>query len=46
MEEVVKYIVEKGKYLHFKQIGFELQKFVSLEELEQFRVHNAEHRRF
>lgn len=35
-----KYILEHGKYLNFKQQGFELQRFVSLSELEQFRVIN------
>lgn len=46
----VKYVLESGKdaneFLHFKQQGFELQKFVSLENLEQFRVKPEENRRF
>lgn len=42
----VKYILEKGTYLHFKQEGFELQRFVSLENMEQFRVRAEENRRF
>lgn len=41
----VSYILEKGTYLHFKQEGFELQRFVSLENLEQFRVRSEENRR-
>jgi hypothetical protein len=42
----VSYILEKGTYLEFKQQGFELQRFVSLENLEQFRVKAEENRRF
>jgi hypothetical protein len=42
----VSYILEKGKYLNFKGQGFELQRFVSLENLEQFRVKAEENRRF
>jgi len=43
----VKFILETGQnYLHFKQQGFELQRFVTLEELEQFTVLNKEKRRF
>lgn len=34
----VKFILEKGTYLHFKKQGFELQKFVSLEQLEPFKT--------
>lgn len=41
----VSYILEKGKYLNFKGQGFELQRFVSLENLEQFRVKAEENRR-
>jgi len=41
----VSYILEKGTYLNFKQQGFELQRFVSLENLEQFRVKSEENRR-
>lgn len=40
------YILENGEYLNFKREGFELQRFVSLENLEQFRVHDKENRRF
>lgn len=40
----VSYIL-KGKSLNFKVQGFELQKFVSLENLEQFRVKAEENRR-
>ncbi len=42
----VSYILEKGHYMNFKSEGFELQRFVSLEDLEQFRVHEKENRRF
>jgi len=42
----VSYILEEGKYLNFKGQGFELQRFVSLENLEQFRVKAEENRRF
>lgn len=42
----VRYIVEKGKFLYFKNQGFELQRFVSLEALEQFRITEQENRRF
>lgn len=41
----VKYIIENGRFMNFKQQGFELQKFVSLNELEQFRVAPEENRR-
>jgi hypothetical protein len=41
----VSYILEKGTYLNFKQKGFELQRFVSLANLEQFRVRPEENRR-
>lgn len=41
----VKYIIENGRFMNFKQQGFELQKFVSLNELEQFRVYPEENRR-
>lgn len=34
----VKFILENGKHLNFKQQGFELQLFVSLEQIEQFKV--------
>lgn len=35
-----------GQYFHFLGQGFELQKFFSLEEIEQFRVKKKERRRF
>lgn len=41
----VSYILEKGEYLFFKQQGFEKQRFVSLENLEQFRVRPEDNRR-
>lgn len=34
----VSYILENGKFLLFSQQGFELQRFVSLQDLEQFRI--------
>lgn len=36
----VSYILEHGEYLHHLQQGFEKQRFVSLPELEQFKVKN------
>jgi hypothetical protein len=42
----VKYVLEHGKYLEFSKVGFELQRFVSLEELKQFEVNQNENRRF
>lgn len=41
----VKYILEHGEYLRFSKVGFELQRFVSLENLEQFKIHDYENRR-
>lgn len=41
----VSYILENGSFLNFQKVGFELQQFVSLEQIEQFRVHNFENRR-
>lgn len=41
----VKFILENGRYLNFKQQGFEKQLFVSLDQLEQFKVHKEEGRR-
>jgi len=41
----VKYLLAKGKFLHFKNQGFELQKFLSLEDLKQFEVQPEENRR-
>jgi len=40
------YILENGKILFFKQQGFELQTFVTLNEMEQFKIPNKENRRF
>lgn len=34
----VRFIMENGRYLHFQGQGYELQKFVSLEQIEQFKV--------
>lgn len=42
----VKYLLDYGKFLHFKSQGFELQQFISLAELEKFRVNKEENRRF
>lgn len=41
----VPYLLAKGKFLHFKNQGFELQKFLSLEDLKQFEVQPEENRR-
>jgi len=41
----VNYLLAKGKFLHFKNQGFELQKFLSIEDLKQFEVHPEENRR-
>lgn len=41
----VKYILDNGKYLSFSKCGFELQRFLSLDELEQFKIHETENRR-
>jgi hypothetical protein len=40
------FIIENGSFLHFKQVGFERQRFLSLEQLEPYRVHENENRRF
>lgn len=32
----VKYILENGTFLQFKQVGYEVQQFVSLEQLKKF----------
>lgn len=37
---------ENGFYLHHKQQGFELQKIIKLEEIEQFKVLPEQKRRF
>lgn len=41
----VKYIMENGKYLTFSKVGFEVQRFLSLDELEQFKINEYENRR-
>ena len=40
------FIIDNGKYLNFKEQGFELQLFVPLEMLEPYRVTYSENRRF
>ncbi len=42
----IKYILDNGKFLQFSEKGFEKQLFLSLEELEQFKIHEYENRRF
>lgn len=42
----VSFILQNGEYMNFKREGFELQRFVSLESIEQFRVKKSENRRF
>lgn len=42
----VKFILENGKHLLFSQVGYELQLFISLEQLEPYRVKTEENRRF
>lgn len=39
------FILEHGRYYHFLPQGFELQRFLSLEELEPFKVKPKENRR-
>jgi len=41
----VQFIIENGKYLMFKQQGFERQLFVSLEQIEKFKISEKENRR-
>ncbi len=41
----VDFILKNGKHLNFKQQGFELQLFVSLEQLGPYRVYKKENRR-
>ena len=41
----VKYVLDNGTFYFFKSQGFELQQFLSLENLEQFRVKSEENRR-
>ena len=38
------YILEHGKFLFFKNQGFELQTFLSLEELNQFKINTKKTR--
>ena len=40
----VSYVLEKGSYFHFNIQVFELQRFVSLQDLVQFRVKEEEYR--
>ena len=40
------FIIDNGRYLNFKEQGYELQLFVPLEMLEPFRVTYGENRRF
>lgn len=40
------FILDNGRYLNFKEQGYELQLFVPLEMLEPYRVTYAENRRF
>jgi len=42
----VSFILEHGKFLYFSEQGFEKQRFVSLSELEPYRVKKEENRRF
>jgi hypothetical protein len=42
----IKYILDNGKFLHFSSCGFEKQIFLTLDELEQFKIHEYENRRF
>lgn len=42
----VSYILNNGKYLNFQKQGFELQRFVNLNDLEQFKIKEKENRRF
>lgn len=41
----IKDILEKGDYLHFKGQGYERQKFMTLEQLEPYRIHKKSNRR-
>ena len=41
----VKAILEQGRHLNFKQRGYELQLFLTLEQLSQFKVTEQENRR-
>jgi hypothetical protein len=42
----VSYILENGSFLNFQNVGFELQLFVSLEQIEQFKMQKNENRIF
>ncbi|MBK7362665.1 MAG: hypothetical protein IPJ01_10255 [Micavibrio sp.] len=42
----VKFILENGKFLFFKEQGFEKQIFVSLEQLAEFKITPEQNRRF
>ncbi len=43
----VDFILKNGEhFLHFKEQGFELQRFITLSQIEQFRVRKEENRRF
>jgi hypothetical protein len=42
----VSYVLEHGTYLNFKNQGFELQRFVSLEDLEKYKVKKEDNTRF
>ncbi len=41
----VQFILESGEYLNFSEHGLELQRFVSLEKLQQFKINKKESRR-
>lgn len=42
----IEHILKNGKYLHFQQQGFERQLFLSLDELEQFKIDRNSPTRF
>lgn len=42
----IKYVLDNGKFLHFASCGFERQIFLTLEELDKFKIHEYENRRF
>jgi hypothetical protein len=42
----VSYILENGAFLNFQKVGFELQRFVSLEDLEKYKVKKEDNTRF
>lgn len=41
----LEFLMSNGRYLNFKQQGFELQRFLSMEQLEPYRVKKEENRR-